>query len=119
MGSVIADVSQHLVGIWNDRRTLVRPDRGNPLAHGGNPSGVGDHDLLRLVASQVLKLAEHFLCRAEIERRLIVAVLKALSCHDNPPVNLVLRIQKMHVAGGADRFVKPLSQLYNLPVQIL
>ena len=119
MGPVVADVPEHFIGVRDNRRAFVRPDRRDPLTHSGDFSRIGDHHLLSLVASQVFKFPQHLLGGAKIERCLVIAVLEALSSHDNPAVDLILRVEKMHVAGGADRLVEPLSQLHDLPVQIL
>ena len=38
--------------------------------------------------------------------------------HNDPPVDLILRIQEMNVAGSHHRLMKLLSQLHNLPVHV-
>ena len=66
MGAVVADVPQGLVRIFNDRRTLIRPHRGDGLAHIGDLPGIGDHHLIGQIAAQVIELCEHFLRGAQI-----------------------------------------------------
>ena len=119
MGRVIADLSQCLVRILNDRRAFIRAHRSDPLTHISDHAGVGDDNLLRLVRSQIIKFLQHFLRGPQIQRGLLIRIREALSRHQDPPVYLVLRVQKMHVTGGADRFAKGLSHLYDPPVYIL
>ena len=52
----VADVTQHLIGILNDRRALVRAHRCDLLTHIGNLAGIRDDNLLRLGASEILEL---------------------------------------------------------------
>ena len=52
---VVADITQHLVGISNDRRTFIRTYRGNALTHIRDHVGVGYDDLLRLCRTEILK----------------------------------------------------------------
>ena len=118
MGTVVADIPEGSVGIRNHRRTFIRPHGRDSLTLVRNPSGVGDHHLLRLVRSQILELRQHLLRGPKVEGRLVVRILEALAGHDNPAVDLVLRVQKMNVAGGADRLVKLLSKLHNPLIQI-
>ena len=52
----ITDVTQHLIRILNDRRTLVRAHRCDLLTHIGNLARIRDDNLLRLGASEILEL---------------------------------------------------------------
>ena len=52
----VADVTQHLIGILNDRWTLVRAHRCDLLTHIGNLARIRDDNLLRLGASEILEL---------------------------------------------------------------
>ena len=117
VGLFITDITQGLIRIFDDRRTLIRANRRNPLNHIRDLICISDHDLPGLVASQVFKFRQHLLRRAKVEGRLIVRILKALSGHDDPAVHLVLRIQEMHVAGGHHRLVKLLAKRNDLFVQ--
>ena len=114
MSPVITDLGQRLIGILDDRRTLVRPHRGNLLTHIGNLPGVGDHHLMGLIRSQVGKFLQHLLCCPEIQGRLIVRILKSLASHDDSAVYLVLGIQEVDIAGSADQLVKLHSQFHYL-----
>ncbi len=119
MGFVVADIPQHLVGIFNYRRAFVRADRGNFLAHVGNPVGVGNDNFLRLPAAKVVKFRQHFLGGAQKQGGLVVRILKSLPRHNNPAVHLILRVQEMHVAGGYYHLLEFFPQLHNFPVNIL
>ena len=73
---------------------------------------VDDHALRRLRA-QICKFLQHFLCGAEIERRLNVRILKALGGHKDGAVNGVLRVHKVHVARGHHRNAEAIAQGHN------
>ena len=112
----IADIRQQFIAVLDDRRTFIRSDRGHGFDHIRNPVRVGNDHFFRLIAAEIGKLLKHLFRRPEIERRLIVRIRKMLSGHDDSPVDLIARIQKMHVAGCHHRFVKLLAQLYDLTV---
>ena len=94
-------------------------DRGNLLHHIRDLIGIGNDDLLCLLPPQIGKLRQHLLCGPKVERRLVICIVKAFSCHDDPAVNLVFRIQEMHVTGGYYRLIKCLTQFYNFFVDLL
>ena len=103
----------------DNRRTFIRAHRRNFFAHVCDLHGVCDHDLVCLLLTQIGKLFQHLLGRAQVKRRLIICILKAFTGHNNTAVHLILRIEKMYVAGRHDRLFVTLSELYDLPVQIL
>ena len=45
--------------------------------------------------------------------------MEALSRHHDPPVYLILRIEKMHITGCNDRLAKLIAKVADLPVDIL
>ena len=61
MGFIITDISQHLVGILNNRRTLIRADRRNLLDHIRDQIGVLDHNFICFFRTKVCKFIQHFL----------------------------------------------------------
>ena len=117
MGFLVTDVTERLIRILDNRRTLIRAHRGNPFDHIRNLIRVSDDYLFCFIASEIFKFRQHFLGSPKIQRRLIVRVLEALSGHDNPAVDLVLRVQEMHVAGGHHRLMELLSQGHDLLIQ--
>ena len=119
MGLAVADIGQRLVAVRNHGRALIRPHRRNGLDLIRDQVGIGDHHLFGLIASQILKFLQHLLRGAQVQRGLILGILKALSCHDDPAVHLVRRIQKMHVTGCHHRLAILLSQLHDSAVDIL
>ncbi len=92
VGLVIADFPQHLVGIRNNGRALVRPGGLDDLAHVGNLVCVFYDNLVGLLSAQVGELIQHLLRGMEEEGRLHVAVVEAPFVHDDPAVNLVLGV---------------------------
>ena len=118
MGPVITYLGQRLVGILDNRRTLVRPHRCNPLAHIRNLPGVGNYHLMGLIRPQIGKFLQHLLCCPEIQGGLVIRILKSLAGHNDSAVYLVLGVQEMNVAGGADQLVKLHSQFHYLFIDI-
>ena len=119
MGLVVTDLPEHTVGIFDHRGAFSFMDRRDLLYHIRNLIGVGNDDFFCLFSSQISKFLQHFLCSPQIQRRLLVCIVKAFSCHNDPPVYLVLRIQEVNVTGSYHRLVKGLSQLHDLPVDLL
>ena len=119
MCPVVADLRQHFIRVRDDGRTLVRPDRRELLHHVRNPVGVCDDDLVRLLLPQILELLQHLLRRAQIQRRLVVR-LRILKIHilKNPPVDLILRVQEMDVAGRTHGLAVLLSERDNPTVVV-
>ena len=119
MRPVVADLRQHFVRMRDDGRTLVRPDWRELLHHVRDPVGICDDNLVRLLLAQILELLQHLLCRAQIQRRLIVR-LRILKIHilQNPPVDLILRVQEMDVAGRTHGLAVLLSERDNPTVVV-
>ena len=83
------------------------------LAHIGNLICVGDDHLFCFFAAQIHKFRQHFFSRAEIKRRLIVRILEALAGHDDAPIDLILRVHEVHIAGSDHRFAVFVAQSHD------
>ena len=79
---------------------------------------VGDHNLLCLCCAKILKFRQHLLRCAVKERCLLIRIGKALSCHNDAAVYLILRIQKMDITGCNNRLMILLSQSNNTAVDL-
>ncbi len=119
MGLIIADLRQGLVAVRNHGRAFVGAHRVNGLHHVRDHIGVLYHNLIGLVASQIRKLLQHLIRGMQVQRSLIIRILKASPCHDDTAVDLILRIKEMYVAGGNHRLVELLSQLHDPFVDVL
>ena len=86
---------------------------------GGNFVGVGDNDLVGFLLGEVAELVEHVRRGAVVQRRLIVGILESVARLQHGPVDSILRLLKMHVAGGNDRLVQFLAQLDDGTVEVL
>ena len=100
------------------RRTFIGAHRRDSLAHVRDLPRILYDDLFCLVWSQILEFLQHLLRCPKVKRRLVITVLKSLSCHDDPAVYLVLGVQEVNVAGGADRFSELVSQWHNFLVDV-
>ncbi len=118
VGRVIADFPQLLIGMLNDRGTLVRPHRFDIVAHVRNAVGVVDDQLPGTVRLQVVELRQHFLRRPEIEAGITFLLVKAPARHDDLPVNVVLRIHIVGIAGGTAGLAQLIRQRQNVQIVI-
>ena len=114
----ITDIRQLFIAVRNDRRAFIRPYRRHTFYHICDPVRIGDHDLFCLVAAKIGKLLQHLLRCPQIQRRLVIRIGKMLSCHNDPAVYLIFRIEKMHVACRCHRLMKLLSQLHDFFVDL-
>ncbi len=87
--------------------------------HGGDLAGVLYHHLVGLFLGQIVELRQHILRGAEEQRRLIVSIFKAVTRLQYGAVDRILRLGKVHVAGGNDRLVQILAQLDDGAVEFL
>ena len=78
-----------------------------------------DHDPLGFLGPQVGKLRKHVVGGPKVERRLVVAVLKALGVHEDRAEDGIPRLLEVHVAGGHHRDTQPVAELHDLAVQLL
>ena len=115
---MITDIRQCLVTVRDHRRTLVRAHRRHHIDPVCNLIGIGNHHLFRLVTAKVGKFLQHLLCGSKIKRSLLVRIRKALARHNDPAVNLILRVKKMNVAGGNHRLAEFLTQSNDPPIHI-
>ena len=92
MRLLITDRSQYFVGIFNDRRAFIRTDRRNTLNHIRDFICVCDDNLLCLFLTEIIKFRKHFLRCAQIKRRLVIGIGKALAGHNDTSVKRILGI---------------------------
>ena len=89
------------------------------LAHAvGDGVGVFDDHLARLFLAQVAEFFQHLIGGAEIERRLVVRVLKALGGHQNGAIRAIPRLHEVYVASGDHGLVQLLAQPHDFAVEI-
>ena len=79
------------------------------IDHGGDLAGVLYHHLVGLFLGQIVELRQHILRGAEEQRRLVIGILKAVARLQYGAVDRILRLGKVHVAGGNDRFMQILA----------
>ena len=115
---LVTDLTQRLVGVLDDRRTLIRADRTYPVAHVGDHVRIIDDDFLRLFRLEVAELVEHLLRRTEVELRVALLLVEATAGLDDPPIDVIVLVDIMAVAGRADRLSKLGSDVDDLQVII-
>ena len=84
----------------------------------GDLRRVVDDDLLRLRLAQIAEFLEHLLRRLEIQRRLIVRILKAVRRLNDRAEFSVLWVEEVHVARRADRNAQLLAQPDDFSVKV-
>ena len=112
------DALQILVGAWDGRRKRPVRDRLDIFHHIRNQVRILYDNFMRLLRAKVFKFLEHLVCRAEIQRRLLVGVGKAHARHQDRPEFRVARVHEMDVAGCDNRDVQPLSKPHDRFVKL-
>ena len=103
---------QILSGIFQARREeLALGQQLDVLDLIRNGARVGHDHLVGLFLAEILKFTEHLVRRAEVDGQRRVRVGEFLGGQQDMAVDLVLRLLKMHIAGGDD----PLAQLLAKP----
>ena len=87
--------------------------------HRRDLAGVLHHYLVGFFLGQIVELRQHILRGAEEQRRLVIGILKAVARLQYGAVDRILRLGKVHVAGGDDRLVQILAQLDDGAVELL
>ena len=93
-------------------------ERFDRIAPVGDQIGVFHHHLMRLLLSKIGKLLQHLVRSLEIDWQGLVGVLKPLRGQQDVPIYLVLWVQEVDVAGGADWFPQLLPQLDDGTVEV-
>ena len=86
--------------------------------HRRDLAGVLHHYLVGFFLGQIVELRQHILRGAEEQRRLVVGILEAVARLQHRAVDGILRLGKVHVAGGNDRLVQVLAQLDDRAVEV-
>ena len=118
MRLIVTDVTKHLIRIFNNRRTLVRAHRRDTLAHIRNKVRVCDNHFLCFRTAKIFKFFEHLFRCTKVKRCLVIRIFKSLSGHNNSAVDLIIRIQKMHITRCNDRFMKFFAKTHDLLVDL-
>ena len=96
--------------VRNGRRKKLLRQEFKALHAVGDSVRRGDDDVAAVRLAEIRKLPEHFIGRFEIERQRLVRVRKFTRREKNMAVNLVLRLEKMHVAGRNDELAEPAAE---------
>ena len=108
------------LGVFEPRREqLALGQQLDRLHHVRDHARVGHNHLIRLVLAEIVELAQHFVRGAEVDGQRRVGVGKLLAREQDMAVLLVLRLLKMHVAGGADGLAQLLAQADDGAVVVL
>ena len=118
VGLPVTDLTQLSVRVLDDRRAFVGADRRNHIDPGRDPVRIGDDNLLALRISQIGKFLHHLIRRLQIQRCRLLLLIHAHAVLNDGAVDLVLRIQKMHISGSDNGLSVLLSEADNLPVDV-
>ncbi len=117
--SPVTYIRKYLIGILNDRRTLVRTHRLYCLDHICDLACIGNYYFIRLVEPQIIKLRKHFLGCTKEKGGLHIRILKSFSGHKHTTVHFILGIKKMNVTCCNNRFAEHIAYLNYLFVNVL
>ena len=111
MALVPHHVVQLLLGVFQARREqLPRRQQLDILDAVGNVPRVVDDYLVGRLCPQVRELLQHLVCCLEVDGQRCIGVGELLAGQQDVAVHLILRLLKMHVAGGAHRLAQLLPQ---------
>ena len=105
-----AQLLQLIIRTGDMGRIGTERNGANLLHHIRDTIGVLNNHLASLLVAQVGEFLKHLLCGTEIQRRLIICIVKAHTGHQNTAVHLVLRFHKVHVTSSTHRFVQGFAQ---------
>ena len=113
-------VVQLLLGVFQPgREQLSRRQQLDFLHQIGDFPGVDDDHLAGLFRPQIGEFLQHLVGGLEVDGQRRVSVGEFLAGQQDMTVHLVLRLLKMHVAGGADGLAQLLAQADDGAVEIL
>jgi len=102
---------QVLLGVFQSRREqLARRQQLDLLHQIRNMAGIGHHHLIGLVLPQIGELLQHLVGGLEVDGQRRIGIRELLAGQQHMAIDLVLRLLKMHVAGGADGLMQLLPQ---------
>ena len=114
----VDQVFELLGGVFDLRRVEILRQELEHLDAVGNGVRVRDNDLLRLFRAEVGKFVEHLLRRAVIERHGLVRVGEFLGRQQDAAEDLLLGIEKMHVARRHNGLAELLAELHDAAVEV-
>ena len=117
--SSVTYIRKDLVGILNNRRTLVRTHRLYCLDHVCNLACICYYYFIRFVKPQIIKLRKHFLGCTKEKWCLHIRILKSFSGHKHTTIHFILWVKKMNVTGCNNRFTEHIAYLNYLFVNVL
>ena len=114
----VDQVFELLGGVFDLRRVEILRQELEHLDAVGNGVRVRDNDLLRLFRAEVGKFVEHLLRRAVIERHGLVRVGEFLGRQQDAAEDLLLGIEKVHVARRHNGLAELLAELHDAAVEV-
>ena len=114
----IDQVFELLGGVFDLRRVEILRQELEHLDAVGDGVRVRDDDLVRLFGAEIRKLVEHLLRRAVIERHGLVRVGEFLGRQQDAAEDLLLGIEKMHVARCDNGLAELLAELHDAAVEV-
>ena len=114
----VDEVLELLGGVFDLRRVEILRQELEHLDTVGDGVRVRDDDLVRLFGTEIRKLVEHLLRRAVIERHGLVRVGEFLGRQQDAAEDLLLGIEKMHVARCDNGLAELLAELHDAAVEV-
>ena len=115
----MCDLHQLIIGAGNLRRESTVRNRLNLLDLLTDHDRIVDDHLARHLLSQITEFLQHLFRRSEVERRLLICIVKPFSLQNDLSIDAVFRVHEMDIAGRDHRLVILFSQLYDPAVDIL
>ena len=116
----IGQITHCILRTGNRRRIqlVTVGNRLNTLNHVRNLIGIRNNNLVGCLLAQIRELLEHLLRSVQVQRRLQIRILVALTGLQNRTQLCILRIEEMHVAGCYSQLAQAFAQLIDFAVML-
>ena len=116
----IRQITHGILRTGNGRRIqlIAVGHRLNAFNHIRNLIGIRNNNLISCFLAQIRELLEHLLRSMQVQRRLQIRILVALTGLQNRTQLCILRIEEMHVTGCHRQLAQALAQLVDFAVML-
>ena len=116
----IGQIAHGILGTGNRRRIqlVAVGNRLNAFNHIRNLIGIRNNNLVGCLLAQIRELLEHLLRSMQVQRRLQIRILVALTGLQNRTQLCILRIEEMHVAGCYSQLAQAFAKLVDFAVML-
>ena len=116
----VGQITHCILRTWNRRRIqlVAVGNRLNTFNHIRNLISIRNNNLVGCLLAKIRELLKHLLRSMQVQRRLQIRILVALTGLQNRTQLRILRIEEMHVTGCHRQLAQALAQLVDFAVML-